>query len=680
MAGTQVSWGLDVGTTSLKAIKLARSGEKVTIEAFDVVEHDKFLSEPDIDRDAIIRTSLAKFLERNPVRRDQLFVGVPGSQTFARFVKLPPVEPKKIPEIVKFEAIQQVPFPLDQVNWDYQTFQSPESPDVEVGIFAMKKELVAQVLSNFQAHKLTTSGVQMSPLAVFNAVEFDQMTDSKGTVVLDIGAEHTDLIFIDHGRLWLRTINIGGNNFTDALAKSFRLSFNKAEELKKTAATSKYARQVYQSMRPVFADLVVEIQRSIGFYNSSHRDSRLERVVGMGNPFKLPNLQKYLAQNLSMEVIRIESFKKATSEGKIAAGLNEHILGMPAAYGLALQGLDLAEINTNLLPIEIAREMLWRKKRPWFIAAAALIAVGVGAAGFRTLEIDMPAFANATASPEHKANEAGISAINSFKQIYGSIPNTYDADKIQALQFVNLSNDRAIWPNIIHDIISALPQNEKSNAKSLLSPNVHDHRAIIIKSIDAQYANNVDAAEAAAAAALIAGGVSAPAAGSATPAAAAAGAAASGPITGNRGFVITIKGYTPLTDHGQARNLIRDYLKTIADTAPQPSTGKVNPSRPYYYTVRRSPPPYVEKFIASSGSDSDIVWGADTSGPFAAAFVPELLGITPSTQPAVLTPGHAPDAPIDRVTEPREPGSGDSMVNDDEFTLQFAIRLVDVGN
>ncbi len=303
------------------------------------------------------------------VRRETIYIGVPGSSTFARFVKLPPVETKKIPEIVRFEAIQQIPFPLDQVNWDFHTFQHPESPDVEVGIFAMKKELVAQVLSNFQAVDMPIQGVQMSPLAVYNAAAYDGMTDDKGAVVIDMGAEHTDLVVMDQGRLWLRTINIGGNHFTDALAKSFKQSFSRAEQLKKGAATSKYQKQIFQAMRPIFADLVAEIQRSIGHYNSSHRDARLERIVGMGSPFKLPNLQKYMQQELKMEVIRVESFAKANVEK--AAAFGENVLSMAAAYGLAVQALGLAPINSNLLPTEIARKMMWRRSSPGLSGAAA---------------------------------------------------------------------------------------------------------------------------------------------------------------------------------------------------------------------------------------------------------------------------------------------------------------------
>ena len=274
MAGNQAAWGIDVGVSSLKALKLRRDGERVVVEEFEVIEHDKFLTEPDVDRDALIRDTLKKFMNKYSLKRDIVFIGVPGSTTFARFVKLPPVETKKIPEIVRFEAIQQIPFPLEQVNWDYHTFQHPDSPDVEVGIFAMKKELVAQVMANFRAAEMNVQGVQMSPLAVYNGAAYDGMTQDKGTVVIDMGAEHTDLVVLDQGRLWLRSINIGGNHFTDALAKSFKQPFARAESLKKTAATSKYQKQIYQAMRPVFADLVAEIQRSLGAYNSTHRDSR----------------------------------------------------------------------------------------------------------------------------------------------------------------------------------------------------------------------------------------------------------------------------------------------------------------------------------------------------------------------------------------------------------------------
>ena len=95
--------------------------------------------------------------------------------------------------------------------------------------------------------------VQMGPMALFNFLSFDktELTQAENAVIIiDIGAENTDLIISNKGKLWQRSIKIGGNHFTAAVQKSFKLSFQKAENIKRTANTSKYARQIFQAMRP----------------------------------------------------------------------------------------------------------------------------------------------------------------------------------------------------------------------------------------------------------------------------------------------------------------------------------------------------------------------------------------------------------------------------------------------
>ena len=579
MAGSQVAWGLDIGATSLKALKLRRDGDRVAVEAFDVIEHDKFLSEPDVDRDAIIRTTLQKFIDRNNPRRDTLIISVAGSKTFARFVKLPPVEPKKIPEIVKFEAIQQIPFPLEQVNWDYQTFANPESPDVEVGIFAMKKELVAQELSNFQAHRMTAHGVQLAPLALYNAAVFDEWTDGKGAVVVDIGAEHTDLVIVDGGRLWLRTINLGGNHFTEALAKAFKQPFSRAEQLKRSAATSKYQKQIFQAMRPIFADLVAEINRSLGHYQQTHRDSKLERIVATGNPFKLPNLQKYIQQELKMEVIRLENFKKATVEGKLAAGLQENILSLGVAYGLALQGLDHAAIDTNLLPIEIARQMLWARKRLWFAGAAAALVVAAGVAGFHAWNESSTFAASQTeilptvGKPLAKVNDEERGKYIKMQGEFNGTSSTFDTSKAAVEATVKLAEHRSLWPAIIHDILAALPQAGPPAAALSAEGYPADLKFIVLREILPEYAPHglnspisggeykfdEDAPAAAGGPAKLGGpGMAAPMA-----------PVAPGAEASDRGFLITLRGYTPITEPRGAYGLFDEYQKRLKARAPK---------------------------------------------------------------------------------------------------------------
>jgi hypothetical protein len=197
------------------------------------------------------------------------------------------------------------------------------------------------------------------------------------TMIVDMGAENTDLIIADGETIWLRSIPIGGNAFTEALVKNFKLKFPKAEEMKRNAATSKYGRQILQAMRPVFADLVAEIQRSIGFYSSVHRDSRIGKVLSLGGTFRLPGLQKYLQQNLQLEMVRIDHLTAGSpGDARMAAMFSENILSAVSAYGLALQAMGDAKITSSLLPERIRRERMWRDKTWWFGAAAALFILG----------------------------------------------------------------------------------------------------------------------------------------------------------------------------------------------------------------------------------------------------------------------------------------------------------------
>src|SRR5580658_7282993 len=181
MANARFAWGIDIGNSALKAIKLVRSDTGLRIDDFEVIEHENVLSSAGDNKEALIQASLQSFVQRHPVKGGVAAISVSGVSSFARFIKLPPVEPKKIPEIVRFEAIQQIPFPLDDVEWSYQLFRQADSPEVEVGIFAMRRDLINHHIQHFTDVKLNVQVVQMNPLAVYNAMYYDSRI--KGTTM-----------------------------------------------------------------------------------------------------------------------------------------------------------------------------------------------------------------------------------------------------------------------------------------------------------------------------------------------------------------------------------------------------------------------------------------------------------------------------------------------------------------
>jgi type IV pilus assembly protein PilM len=447
MATPKTVWGIDIGQVALKAVKLRNAEGELQVEAFDIIEHSKILSEPDADPKALIRSALEQFLARNNVSDSLVAVAVPGQSSFTRFVKLPPVDTKKIPDIVRYEAEQQIPFPIDDVIWRWQTFVDPDSPDMEVGIFAMKQIDVHEMLDRFTEVGLNVEFVQMAPLALYNFMMFDGQAAPEGaTLLADVGAEKTDLVVADGPRMWTRTIQIGGNNFTEALVKAFKLSFSKAEKLKRTATTSKYAKQVFQAMRPVFADLVQEIQRSIGFYTATHRDTRFKRIVGLGDGFRLPGLQKFLEQNLNISVVPVDSYNKVTPSATVSAPqFTENVLSLAVAYGLSLQGLGMSAIKTNLLPQEIATKRTWARKRMWFAASAAALLLALAMPWYNDSRI-VSALGDETNRAKLKEATEKVREQKEFQKQFSALQAQIEDSRKEITQYTDLFKYRMFWP------------------------------------------------------------------------------------------------------------------------------------------------------------------------------------------------------------------------------------------
>src|SRR5262249_12951287 len=122
-------------------------------------------------------------------------------------------------------------------------------------------------------------------------------------VALDIGADNSNLVITDGDRIiWQRPIPVGGNHFTRALTKEMKLTFAKAEHMKRNATKSPDLKKILASIRPVLNEFVGEVQRSLGYFTNTHRDAQIESMVGLGSAFRLPGLQKFLSEKLQLEV------------------------------------------------------------------------------------------------------------------------------------------------------------------------------------------------------------------------------------------------------------------------------------------------------------------------------------------------------------------------------------------
>ena len=469
MAKIQAAWALDIGQAALKALKLVpgETPDQLIAEAFDFVEYPKILSQPDADPEQLVREALETFLERNDLKGCKVAIAVPGQAGLVKFIKLPPVEKKRIPDIVKFEAKQQIPFALEEVVWDYQQIGGDEEDGgdedftmAEVGLFAMKRDQVNRAILPLKNAGIEVDFVQMAPIALFNFIAFDRLKGSQSkdsVVLLDIGADNTDLIITDGTRIWQRNVPIGGNHFTRALTKELKLTFAKAEHLKRNATKAPDPRAVFTAMRGVFNDFAGEVNRSIGFYSSVNRTSKISKIVGLGNGFKLPGLQKFLQQNLNNEVEKLDSFGRL--EGDDVKGqpvFQDNLPSFAVAYGLAAQALGKSSLRTNLLPPEITQVRMIRAKKPWALAASALLMLGFSTlfmGEYRLLaKVTNQRFVTAVEEAD-RVSKQGAENQSNFDTAKGS----WEGKNNEGKSLIGNATDRGMWPEFLKVLSGYFP-------------------------------------------------------------------------------------------------------------------------------------------------------------------------------------------------------------------------------
>jgi type IV pilus assembly protein PilM len=391
MARSAGVWGIDIGRCALKALRCRLDGDVVVADGFDYIEYPKLLTQTDADAAQLVKEALEQFLSRNNVRGDKVAISVPGESGLARYFKPPPVDVKKIADIVKYEARQQIPFALEDVIWDYQRMPGSQEVDgfaleSEVGLFAMKREQVAKALKPFQAAEIEIDYIQLAPIAIYNYYAHDMTNPLKegetydsespppSTVILSIGTETTDLVVTNGFRLWQRNIPLGGNHFTKQLSKDLKLTFAKAEHLKRNPRQAEDPKAIFQAMRPVFGDMVTEVQRSIGFFHSLDRKAKIANILLLGNTVKLPGLGQYLGKHLGYEIVELDSFRRLTGASVVTSpSFKDNLLAFGAAYGLCVQALQKSNLKTNLLPRELLVQRIIKAKKPWAVAGVALI-------------------------------------------------------------------------------------------------------------------------------------------------------------------------------------------------------------------------------------------------------------------------------------------------------------------
>src|SRR5947207_2851098 len=408
--------------------------------------------------------ALREMISELHIKHGAVNCALPAQSVFARFVKLPSLEHEKLEKVIAFEAQQNVPFPIDDVVWDYQVVGGGLDEEVQVILVAIKHDLLDGVNGAVEESGLLTSTIDVAPMALYNAFRYSYPNVNECALLVDIGARTTNVLFIEPGRIFSRSLPIGGSTITSAISREFAESFEVAENRKKrdgfVGLGGAYAdpsdqdiARVSKLARSTMTRLHAELMRSISHYRAQQRGGRPDRIFLCGGAAGMPYMREFFHEKFQLPIEFFNPLRNvAVSESASASGVahSAHLLG--ELVGLALRSVTACPMELSLLPASVVRRQELDRRRPFFIAAAACVVLAMLGWSFYYTRAAQVTRETAELIQQKNASMRGAEAqLDKLKKQITSL------DSI-ATPLITAVNDRDFWPQILDDLNSRLPE------------------------------------------------------------------------------------------------------------------------------------------------------------------------------------------------------------------------------
>src|SRR5271155_1185764 len=431
-------------------------------------------------REAAVLKALREAIAEKGFTAKNLNVCAPGFQVFSKFVKLPPVDAGKVTQIIQYEAQQNVPFPLAEVVWDYQIMGSSAGGELEVLLVAIKSDVVEGLFRVAAQAKLKLSLCDASPAALCNAFRYNYGDLEDCTMLLDIGAKTSNLLFFEKGKVFSRSINLGANTITQDFANEAKLKFDDAEKIKiaegfvslggayeepenpNQAAISKIARQFMTKLH-------IQVNQTIQFYRGQQGGAAPQRLFLSGGASIMPYTAQFFAEKLNIPVeyfnplrnIQIDPSVSLEDLARVAHSLGEVV-------GLGLRNLAHCPVEMNLMPDSTLRWQAFNEKKPYFMATVFSLALVAFAVGFL---FDKLAQSKEAEIQDLEPKVAQIQAkSDAMKNAYSKL----QAKQKEADQITSWMEHRYYWGDVLVQLRAAFIRSEDDIKKKLSAqkPNV----------------------------------------------------------------------------------------------------------------------------------------------------------------------------------------------------------------
>ena len=407
---------------------------------------------------------LREMMHELRIKNGTVNCALPAQSVFARFVKLPSLEHQKLEKIIAFEAQQNVPFPIDDVVWDYQVVGGGLEEQIQVILVAIKHDLLDDVNGAVEETGLQTVTIDVAPMALYNAFRYSYPNVNDCSLLVDIGARTTNVLFIEPRRIFSRSLPIGGSAITGAITREFGESFEEAETRKKrdgfVGLGGAYAdpsdhdiARVSKLARSTMTRLHAELMRSVSHYRAQQQGNRPDRIFLCGGTAGLPYMREFFHEKFQLPIEFFNPLRNvAVSEAASASGVAQsaHLLG--ELVGLALRSVTVCPMELSLLPANVVRRQELGRRRPFFIAAAACVILAMlGWSVYYTRAAQVTRDTTQVIQEKNTSMRGAETQLDKLRKQIASLDGV-------ATPLLAAINDRDFWPQILEDLNARLPE------------------------------------------------------------------------------------------------------------------------------------------------------------------------------------------------------------------------------
>jgi type IV pilus assembly protein PilM len=456
---------LDIGASTIKVGEfLAAKGQGLRLTNFNYAELG-IDPEHEENRKALIVSTVRNVVRERNIKAKNVVFSVSGQSVFTRFVKLPPVDESKVAQIIQYEAQQNVPFPIDEVIWDYQLLGSNPQGELEVVLLAIKSDIIEDLTEGVESSGLRTDIVDVAPMALYNSVRYNYGDIEGCTMVVDLGARTTNLLFLEQNRVFSRSIPIAGNAITQSIASEFNVPFLEAEHMKKThgfvALGGAYEEpenetqaRVSKIIRNVMTRLHAEIARSINFYKGQQGGNLPVRVLLSGGTSIIPYTDRFFKEKIQTEIEYFNPFRNVEIDPQISReelARCAHFFG--EVVGLGLRKTTECPIEVNLLPKSARRREQMQQQRPYIVGAAVcVLLIPLCWLGYTQKIVTLK-------NAQLQELTVKVTNLDDLSQQLSREQNQLSDVQTKAGQIVSLVDQRSLWPELLQDLSSRLSSN-----------------------------------------------------------------------------------------------------------------------------------------------------------------------------------------------------------------------------